>query len=689
MYKATDVLARALNVHTTARAELLEAAPKILQGIIAAVGDFYTWKLAQGVYGQRSKTSWVALVLTVLSPWQWFCSTRTLTNCLETTLTIVALYNWPWHWSTSNEEGGHYQVDTRGLRVRDAESPGQGNVDETTRLRRALIFAAIATILRPTNILIWLTISSFTFLPPLRSIFQSVSSFSFQANAQERLAFLSEAVLCGTTILALSAVLDRLFYDTWTFPPLNFLYFNVVQSLAIFYGNNDWHYYITQGYPLTLTTALPFALTGIYRAVKADSLHVNLRPAARKTLYGLAITSIVLPAALSILSHKEVRFIYPILPALHVLAAQPLATFFGRAIFSHATHPRLAPPYRLIKRCLVAVILSINLAIALYTTTTHNSGLIDITRYLRHEFEAHYLSLPSPANMTVGMLMPCHSTPWRSHLQYPPSSSHSGIASWALTCEPPLHLNASQKTAYLDEADIFYASPSTWLKKNMSRHLPTHAPGVFAPARPGRMFEVETGVGQSYRTKSSRRYWPDYLVFFQQLEPLLQTTLRDSGYKQCNRIFNSHWHDDWRRTGDIIVWCLYPDRRVGSNSRETSLFGRVKEICGLGHKATLETIKKHIHSPALHHEHTVDTGTSNQRIFKSKPDLARARRNVGSKDKSDRAGGGQGVRDVKTGAQMPVERVVEKPFWKQRPPEETEKGELERKWWQRIPMFGV
>ena len=44
------------------------------------------------------------LALTVVSPWQWFCSTRTFSNCLETTLTIVALYLWPWQWSAGGKE---------------------------------------------------------------------------------------------------------------------------------------------------------------------------------------------------------------------------------------------------------------------------------------------------------------------------------------------------------------------------------------------------------------------------------------------------------------------------------------------------------------------------------------------------------------------------------------------------------
>lgn len=38
--------------------------------------------------------------MSVLSPWNWFCSTRTFSNSLETTLTIVAMYYWPWELSS-------------------------------------------------------------------------------------------------------------------------------------------------------------------------------------------------------------------------------------------------------------------------------------------------------------------------------------------------------------------------------------------------------------------------------------------------------------------------------------------------------------------------------------------------------------------------------------------------------------
>ncbi|MBE3043647.1 hypothetical protein IMZ48_13970 [Candidatus Bathyarchaeota archaeon] len=34
--------------------------------------------------------------MTALSPWQWYCSVRTFSNSLETTLTVAALNYWPW-----------------------------------------------------------------------------------------------------------------------------------------------------------------------------------------------------------------------------------------------------------------------------------------------------------------------------------------------------------------------------------------------------------------------------------------------------------------------------------------------------------------------------------------------------------------------------------------------------------------
>jgi GPI mannosyltransferase 3 len=184
--------------------------------------------------------------------------------------------------------------------------------------------------------------------------------------------------------------------------------------------------------------------------------------------------------------------------------------------------------------------IAINFAIAAYVTQIHQRGVMDVMSFLRHEHELKTVHGSGNLNdawhksqTTVGFLMPCHSTPWRSHLVY------KDITAWALTCEPPIDIPAGpERDAYLDEADVFYRDPRAWLANNIGRE--EHRAG--AP----------DGGKSSNNTK---RDWPEYLVFFEQLEGVIRTVIEPLGYHECWRGFNTHWHDDWRRKGDVVVWC--------------------------------------------------------------------------------------------------------------------------------------
>ncbi|KAE8133876.1 GPI mannosyltransferase 3 [Aspergillus pseudotamarii] len=495
--------------------------------VLSAMGDLYTWKLARYVYGRRSHEAWAALALTVLSPWQWFCSTRTLSNCLETTITIVALNLWPWEWSSESTPTVQPRRNTRST-TRDTGGNSTGDGALVVRLRKCLTLAALACILRPTNVLIWMGLAGVAWL---RSAWR------------ERTILCREVLLCGVSVLAGSIVLDRLYYGVWTFPPLRFLYFNIAQSLAVYYGRNDWHYYATQGYPLLLTTALPFTLVGLYRTLtQSRSTTANARHASVQIQ--LAAVCLFMPLVLSLISHKEVRFIYPLLPTLHVLTAPPLVDFFRPAV-SHSNRAYMP------RRLSLVFLLLVNITVAIYTSVYHASGAISILSYLRDQQQAHSTvdkSAYSPGasqRITAGFLMPCHSTPWRSHLVDP------NIHAWALSCEPPVDLNESQKAVYVDEADQFYNDPSQFLRENMAgglRHLP-RTPNYLASSKPR-----ETSA-QAYQ-QATPHEWPDYLIFFAQMEPTLHSLLRSSSYGECWRTWNTAWHDDSRRRGDIIVWCL-------------------------------------------------------------------------------------------------------------------------------------
>lgn len=357
-----------------------------------------------------------------------------------------------------------------------------------------------------------------------------------------------------SAVLACSLASDRLYYEVWTLPPLRFLYFNIAQSLAVFYGRNRTDYYFTEGLPLLLTTALPFAATGLVSTLRGnESQHSSVTgsqsgssPAPeivhdasqRRLLIRLAWACVVTTLALSLISHKEVRFLYPLLPFLHVLAAGPLNTFYPTSS-------------RLDRKLIIAALLLSNVIIAGYVSTVHQRGVIDVLSHIRHKHEARnnlqtlpHLPPHGVSNTTVAFLMPCHSTPWRSHLIYPE------ITAWALTCEPPLNVPLTARSTYLDEADEFYIRPGpvSWLRANMESVDTIQTGG----SRSGRHW-----MQQDPKFKAKyRRAWPQNLVFFGQLEGTLRDVLKDTRYEECWRGFNSHWHDDWRREGDVVVWCL-------------------------------------------------------------------------------------------------------------------------------------
>lgn len=125
VYRIVDALSAAAHLSPSWRAEVLVAAPKLVQAVFAAMIDYYTIRLAQRAYGKEARLPCTAL--TLLSPWQFFCSTRTLSNSIETALTAAGLFYFP--------------MDRR-----------------TTDMAVAFGLAAIATILRPTNALIWMIV---------------------------------------------------------------------------------------------------------------------------------------------------------------------------------------------------------------------------------------------------------------------------------------------------------------------------------------------------------------------------------------------------------------------------------------------------------------------------------------------------------------------------------------------------
>ncbi|KAK0753063.1 Alg9-like mannosyltransferase family-domain-containing protein [Schizothecium vesticola] len=526
-YKAVYTLMAWLEFYEPFRAFILVPLPKIIQSVFAALGDFYTWRLATEIYGIDSNVPWAALWMTVLNPWQWYCSTRTFSNSLETTLTIAALYYWPWELLKDAKADKTVALQSR----RGVNS-----------LRISLVLAAFAVILRPTNILVWLGILTITL-----TRFTLDGASPLQTSTLLTLA--REVILCGGGALAVSALSDRLYFGFWAFPPYKWLYFNISQSLAVFYGRMPWHYYLVQGIPLLTTTFLPFVLIGLYKTTLSFSSS-PFSPSALSTLQSntlrtLAFTLLTMVAALSCITHKEVRFLYPLLPVLHLLGAPYLVQFF--------TLPPTTPPATTTKttttlrhKLFLANLLSLNFLLALYLSLLHQPAPLSVLAFLRTDFERLHpdrLSFSAP-NATSPLdtdnnelfalfLTPCHSTPWRSHLVYP------ALRARALTCEPPLATapGSVERETYMDEADRFYARDG---EEYGRRFLAEE------------MWPVGGGGGEV----------PRYIVGFEGIEGVLEGFFGEAGggSGMGGRLtrrwegFNGLFNEDWRRRGRLVVW---------------------------------------------------------------------------------------------------------------------------------------
>ena len=129
--------------------------------------------------------------------------------------------------------------------------------------------------------------------------------------------------MVGTGIL-----IDRWFYGDWVLTMWNYLKLNLIEGRASGFGTSPWYYYVTE----TIKNAVPpFSLLYVAAFLWMFVKHPKS-----------ALTWTVLPfvAVHSLIAHKELRFMFPVLPFLPVAIAyllDDLATRYGEARF--LSHP--------------------------------------------------------------------------------------------------------------------------------------------------------------------------------------------------------------------------------------------------------------------------------------------------------------------------------------------------------------
>ncbi|XP_029430898.1 GPI mannosyltransferase 3 [Rhinatrema bivittatum] len=400
---------KALHLLNQDEVQLLIWTPRLAQAFLSALADVKIYLLIKHL--ENAETAKWVYFCQLCSWFTWYCCTRTLTNTMETVLTSFALFYYPLEGS------------------------------KTKSNCKYLTLVALAFVIRPTAMILWVPLLFCHFL--------------YEQKLLDLL--LQRCVPIGLTTIGISLIIDRVYFDKWILVQLNFLKFNVLQNLATFYGSHPWHWYLTQGLPVILGTHLPFLIHGCLLAPKKYWI-----------LLGAVAWTVLI---YSLFSHKEFRFLYPVLPLCMV--------FCG---FSFA---RL----KTWKKPAVSFLVLSNVLPALYTGLIHQRGTLDIMTHIQE------LCRGNSSALSVFMLMPCHSTPFYSHVHCPMQMSF-------LECPPDL----TENDGYVDEADIFYMSPLAWLRTE---------------------FYNESLL-------------PTYLVFFNVLEQEISSFLVSHHYVKSKTVFHTH-----------------------------------------------------------------------------------------------------------------------------------------------------
>ena len=321
--------------------------PKLMAGAVAFCIDHAAYSYAKTLFGPE--VAFYTLCMTLTSWWHAFLATRTQSNIIETLALLVALQ----------------QKD----------------------FFRFLLASGLGCSLRITFVV--------PVLLPALNFFRA----AYEQGRIFRYGLLTIIMIGGW--IAFIAAVDYLFYGRWLCTPWEFVRFNVIEGHSALFGSHPWHWYVSQAIPSTLgaqTFLTPLAALWITRCRRGDADAEVLEGASispkefRSRLHSVLAIIAFTTLGYSMVSHKELRFVFTILPLILMVIAMPLAL------------ERRVRPWR---KHIVTAMAAGGIIMFVLFAQLFQRGTIEVMTYLR--------SLPEPAR-SVHVMMGCHSTPGYSYV---------------------------------------------------------------------------------------------------------------------------------------------------------------------------------------------------------------------------------------------------------------------------------
>lgn len=290
--------------------------------------------------------------------------------------------------------------------------------------------------------------------------------WSWMSRLQSLLLFcqylVSPCAMFGLLGLLAAMMVDRFFFGFWTIPFLGNSHFNVVLNYANLYGAHPWHWYLTAGIPALSGLLLPFVMHNLMKLLSSRTRNnpsiettYSYSSVGHSNLWIIVATYIF---AVSMNSHKEFRYILPILPLLCLLVAAHVRDCFDYCAGNRRTRFIL----------LGALWILANLIAVLYLGLFHQSGPISVNREIvRRVTAAAAVGNNAMAQTTKPMSIhyltgACHSTPLHSHLHI---ENRAPFSVWHLDCSPQCRAASRNATEPLCEYSRFAANPLQFVQQ--------------------------------------------------------------------------------------------------------------------------------------------------------------------------------------------------------------------------------
>nr|XP_034174520.1 GPI mannosyltransferase 3 [Osmia lignaria] len=378
-----SILYRMLALVSLDHVTLLITLPRIFQAFMTAYGEYKFY--------EWTKNKWTLYSLCI--NWYWYyCASRTLINTVETLCTMIAISMFPWR-------------------------------DSNVKSIRYLWIVGFLCMMRPTAVIIWLPLCIYHLCTSLQNKFVLMCQYS----------------IIGSACCVSSVLMDTYCYGTFVISPWEFFRVNVLHKIGDSYGTQHLLWYIISGLPVLLGLHYVIFLLCMWQVMKhPSSFH-------RQSIMLVVISWTI--GIYSLLSHKEFRFLLPLLPMFIYICTS-------------CASPLTMKSAKIVKRAFIVLLIITNVLPGFYFCMIHQRGSLDVMNILHNEL--------SDINDTTNILFltPCHATPLYSHL-------HVNIPIKILTCEP----NFNSSINYTEEADAFFLNPMQWLNNyysNENNTIPSH-----------------------------------------------------------------------------------------------------------------------------------------------------------------------------------------------------------------------